>query len=72
MRECTCGAGVWMARGTWQNFTVPDGVKVNVVENTATEITCLIPALLSNVPDEVRAGVAGGVFNQNYFVRNSC
>jgi hypothetical protein len=45
---------------------------VNVVENTATEITFVIPAPLSDVSVEPLAGVVGGVFNQNYFVRNAC
>ena len=45
-----------------EGFTVPDGVKVNVVENTATEITFVIPAPLSDVSDEALAGVAGGGF----------
>ena len=46
-----------------EGFTVPDGVKVNVVENTATEITFVIPAPLSDVSDEALAGVAGGRYN---------
>lgn len=48
------------------------GVKVNVVENTAAEITFVIPVPLSDVSVEDLAGVAGGVFNQNYFVINAC
>jgi len=54
-----------------EGLTLPDGVKVNVVENTATEITFVIPAPLSDVSDEALAGVAGGAFIQNHFGRNA-
>lgn len=39
---------------------VPEGVKINVVENTAQEITLVIPAPASDVTDDALAGVAGG------------
>jgi hypothetical protein len=54
-----------------EGFTLPNGIKVNVVENTATEITFVIPAPLSDVPDEALARVAGGAFNQNTFTINT-
>jgi len=43
-----------------EGFTMPDGVKVNVIENTATEITFVISAQVSDLTDEALAGMAEG------------
>ncbi len=43
-----------------EGVAVPDGIKVNVVENTPTEFTFVIPPESSELSDEELAGVAGG------------
>ncbi|GAB1392790.1 hypothetical protein MASR1M60_09530 [Rhodocyclaceae bacterium] len=48
---------------------VPEGVKINVVENTAQEITLVIPAPVSDVTDDALAGVAGGLYSVNAVYR---
>ena len=43
-----------------EGVTLPDGIKVNVVENTASEFTFVIPPEPSELSDEDMAGIAGG------------
>jgi len=43
-----------------EGISVPDGIKVTVVENTATEFTFVIPSEPSELSDEELDGVAGG------------
>ncbi len=43
-----------------EGVSLPDGVKVTVVENTATEFTFVIPPEPSELSDEALEGVAGG------------
>jgi len=44
-----------------EGVTLPDGIKVNVVENTATEFTFVIPPETSELSDDELTGVVGGV-----------
>ncbi|GAB1392788.1 hypothetical protein MASR1M60_09510 [Rhodocyclaceae bacterium] len=43
-----------------QGIAVPQGVTVRVVENTAQEITLVIPARPTELSDEELSGMAGG------------
>jgi len=43
-----------------EGVAVPDGIKVNVVENTANEFTFVIPPEPSELSDEALEDVAGG------------
>ena len=44
-----------------EGVSVPDGTKVNVVENTAAEFTFVIPPEPSELSEKALAGVAGGL-----------
>lgn len=43
-----------------EGVSVPDGVKITVIENTPTEFTFVIPPDLSELSDEALGGVSGG------------
>jgi hypothetical protein len=45
-----------------EGFAVPNGIKVNVVEDTANEITFVIPPEPSELSDEALESVAGGLY----------
>ena len=47
-----------------EGASIPDGIKVNVVENTLTECTFVIPNEPSELTDEELDGVSGGIVTE--------
>ncbi|WP_295543576.1 NHLP leader peptide family RiPP precursor [uncultured Thiohalocapsa sp.] len=62
-------AGTLAAEG----MTVPEGVTVRVAENTAQDLTLVIPAKPTELSDEAVSGVSGGGFSEPtyYLTQNS-
>jgi len=46
-----------------EGVAVPDGIKINVVEDTANEFTFVIPPEPSELSEEDLEGVAGGLYD---------
>jgi len=46
-----------------EGVTVPDGIKVTVVENTASEFTFVIPPDPSELSEDDIDGISGGMYN---------